>query len=286
MKGCDAVVHCAVGNDTVTIVGTRNVLSVAHELNLRRVIHLSSVAVYGSTAGVFDETCPHSPRGNAYAKRKVAAERICEEFIDLGTPVVILRPTIIYGPFSYAWTVSFANRIWSGRWGTFGRSGEGICNLVYVTDVVQAIYRALHEEAAVGETFNINGEEIISWNAYFQRFNEALGRQSLPTLNTWPVVIRSRLLSPVRAVGRFALNRFHGTLMNLHTKSALIARYMKITEYSLKLTPTLDQLKLYGLRVEYSIDKARQRIQYAPQVNVSQGLDLTVAWLRHHELLF
>jgi nucleoside-diphosphate-sugar epimerase len=285
MEGCDAVVHCAVGNERVTIDGTRNVLATASELGLRRVVHLSSVGVFGNTAGVIDENGARSGR-NAYAKRKIAAELICEQFIARGTPVVVLRPTIIYGPFSYAWTVSFANRLWSGQWGTFGRAGEGKCNLVYVTDVVQSIFRALESDQAPGQTFNVNGDEIITWNDYFVRFNEALGRPPLPAVNTWPIAVKSRLLFPVREAGRFALTRFNGTLMKLHAKSSLAAKYMKVTESSLKLTPTSDQLKLYGLDVEYPIDKARDRLGYSPQVSVSQGLEFGVAWLRQQGLLF
>lgn len=286
MEGCDAVVHCAVGNENVTISGTQNVLTAAHEMGLRRVVHLSSAGVYGNAAGVIAENGARTARGNAYAKRKIAAELICEQFIARGTPVVMLRPTIIYGPFSYAWTVSFANRLWSGQWGTFGRAGEGKCNLVYVTDVVQSIFRALQSDHAAGQTFNVNGDEIITWNEYFVRFNEALGRPPLPAVNTWPIAVKSRLLSPVRVAGRFALTRFNGTLMKLHAKSSLAAKYMKVTESSLKLTPTSDQLKLYGLDVEYTIDKARTRLDFTPQVSVSQGLEFSVAWLRQQGLLF
>ena len=286
MEGCDAVVHCAVGNEKVIIEGTRNVLATAQETGLRRIVHLSSVAVYGQAGGTIDENCPRVNRGNAYARHKVAAELVCEEFIARGAPIVILRPSIIYGPYSYAWTVSFANRLWSGQWGTFGRAGEGKCNLVYVTDVVQAIFRALKSETASGKTFNVNGEEIITWNEYFARFNEALGRPPLADLKTWPIAVKSRLLFPVREVGRFALTRFNSTLMNLHARSALAAKYMKVAESSLKLTPTSDQLKLYGLDVEYPIAQARNQLGYHPQVGVSQGLEFSAAWLRHQGLLF
>lgn len=286
MEGCDAVVHCAVGNKTVTVDGTRNVLTTARELGLRRIVHLSSVAVYGNASGIANETRAPAPRGNSYARQKIAAERVCEEFIAGGTPVVILRPSIIYGPFSYAWTVSFATRLGSGQWGTLGRAGEGQCNLVYVTDVVQAIFRALHSPAAVGETFNVNGEEIITWNDYFVRFNQALGRPPLAELNAWPIAVKSRLLFPVREAGRFALTRFNTTLMKLHAKSSLAAKYMKIAESSLKLTPTSDQLKLYGRDIEFPIGKAHTVLGYAPQVGLSQGLEFSVAWLRQQGLLF
>lgn len=286
MEGCDSVVHCAVGNDAVTVTGTRNVLETASDMGMRRVVHLSSVGVYGNTRGIVDESIRLPANGNAYARRKIAAELVCKEFIARGMPVVVLRPTIIYGPFSYAWTVSFANRLWSGKWGTFGRAGEGKCNLVYVTDVVQAIFRALQTENAPGHFFNINGNEIITWNEYFIRFNEALDRPPLPILKTWPVAIKSRALAPVRAAGRFALSRFNSTLMSVHSRSALAARYMKVTESSLKLTPTSDQLKLFGLDAEYPIHNAQRDLSYSPLININQGLEFSVAWLRQQNLLF
>ena len=67
------------GNDEVTVAGTQNVLATAHEMGLRRVVHLSSAGVYGNAAGIVDEKIARTRRGSAYAKRKIAAEQICED---------------------------------------------------------------------------------------------------------------------------------------------------------------------------------------------------------------
>jgi nucleoside-diphosphate-sugar epimerase len=285
LDGCDAVVHCAVGNERVTVTGTRNVLAAARRHHLRRVVHLSSVAVYGKSPGVIDETHPRHSRGNRYAQQKIAAEQVAEEYIEQGVPVVMLRPSIIYGPFGEAWTVSFAKRLVSGKWGTMGRRAEGKCNLVYVTDVVQAIYRALHAEDIEGEAFNINGADVITWNEYFTRFNAALGRQPLRPVNTLPIALKAQLLSPVRSAARYALARFGRAVLRLHAKSSSAAKYMKATESLLKLTPTSEQLKLYGVDAEYVIEKAKTKLGYTPRVETAQGLDFCVAWLRQHGLV-
>ncbi len=286
LDGCDAVVHCAVGNEHVTVTGTRNLLAAASQHRLDRIVHLSSVAVYGKAPGIIDEACPRRSKGSHYAELKIAAEKVCEEFIDRGTPVVVLRPSIIYGPFSEAWTVSFAKRLASGKWGTMGRRGEGNCNLVYVTDVVQAIYRALLAENAAGEFFNVNGDDVITWNEYFSRFNTALGREPLPAINTWPIAVKAQLLSPVRTSAKYALARFGRVAMRLHAQSSLAAKYMKATESLLKLTPTNEQLKLYGVRAKYVIDKAKDELGYAPRVGSKQGLEFCVAWLHQQGILY
>jgi nucleoside-diphosphate-sugar epimerase len=286
LDGCDAVVHCAAGDEQVTVTGTRNLLTAAGRHRLDRVVHLSSVAVYGKAGGIIDEACPRRSKGNPYAELKIAAEQVCEQFIDRGTPVVVLRPSIVYGPFGETWTVSFARRLASGKWGTMGKRGEGNCNLVYVTDVVQAIYRALVAENVAGEFFNVNGDDVITWNEYFSRFNAALGREPLPVNNTWPLAVKAKLLSPVRESARYALARFGRVATRLHAKSSLAAKYMRATESLLKLTPTNEQLKLYGVQVEYVIDKAKDKLGYVPRVDSQQGLEFCVAWLHQQGILY
>jgi len=285
LKDCDAVVHCAVGSEQVTVTGTRNVMSAACRHDIQRIVHLSSVAVYGKSPGTIVEDHPRHSRGNPYAQYKIEAETVCEEFMDQGLPIRVLRPSIIYGPFSEAWTVSFGKRLTSGKWGTFGKSGEGLCNLVYVTDVVQAIYRALHADEQVSGFFNVNGVEPITWNEYFTRFNDALQGPPLRQINPLPIALKARLFAPVRSTAKFALSRFGKSITALHAKSALAASYMSATESTLKLTPTREQLKLYAVRANYPIDKAHEQLGFWPQVDVNQGLSRSVAWLRQHGIV-
>ncbi|MCA9192636.1 MAG: NAD(P)-dependent oxidoreductase [Planctomycetales bacterium] len=286
MADCDAVIHCAVGNEEVTVRGTENVLAVAHEMRLERIVHLSSVAVYGEPTGIVPEDHPRNGSSSAYALHKISAENICEKYMQLGAPVVILRPTIVYGPFGYTWTVSFAHRLFSGKWGTFGKHGDGTCNLVYVTDVVQAAARALTSDRAVGATFNINGGDIVTWNEYFRRFNAALGQPPLKEQAIWPIAAKSRLMAPIRAAGRFGLSHCKDWLMSLNAKSALAAQYMRATESSLKVTPTAGQLRLFGRKVDYPNYHAKELLGYQPLVGVSQGVQTAAAWVRQKHLLF
>src|SRR5262249_1224162 len=51
MKGCDLVVHLARGSDQVLKRGLETVLNAAQRQGVHRLIHLSSVAVYGDRPG-------------------------------------------------------------------------------------------------------------------------------------------------------------------------------------------------------------------------------------------
>ncbi|MCA9188452.1 MAG: NAD-dependent epimerase/dehydratase family protein [Pirellulaceae bacterium] len=285
MHDCDAVVHCAVGNERVTVDGTRQVMDAAKRARLNRVVHVSSVAVYGKASGKIDEQHPQRSRGNTYAKYKIAAEREARHAMAQGLAVAILRPSIVYGPFSTAWTVSFAKRLTSGSWGTMGPRADGLCNLVYVSDVVQAVFCALREDQAAGEAFNVNGPEIITWNEFFQRFNAALQREPLRHVSPLPIALKAHLLGPVRTAAKQLLSHFGPWVFRLHAQSASAAKYMKATESLLKMTPTSEQLKLYAVRAEYDINKARETLGYAPLVGVDQGLRFCTEWLRQQMLI-
>ena len=64
-------------------------------------------------------------------------------------PGTILQPTIVYGPYSRPWTIDPADML---RYGTvvLPDHGEGICNAVYVDDVVSAMILAAQHPAAWG----------------------------------------------------------------------------------------------------------------------------------------
>ena len=121
-------------------------------------------AVYGDVSGNVDETYPYEYTGNPYGDSKIEAETICWEYYERGLPICILRPTIVYGPFSKLWTIEFAQGMQSGAWLLPQQYCQGICNLVYIDDLVSAIVLALQKQEAIGKAFNINGGENLKWN--------------------------------------------------------------------------------------------------------------------------
>jgi nucleoside-diphosphate-sugar epimerase len=99
MDGMEAVYHCAAqvplawdpgGRD-----GTGSVLQAAKDAKVRKVVYLSSSAVYGAPEKnpVMEET-PPAPR-EGYGRSKLAAEELCRRS---GLDVTILRPRTVLGP--------------------------------------------------------------------------------------------------------------------------------------------------------------------------------------------
>lgn len=186
-SGCDVVFHCAYGTSgsqrqraQVNREGTRRVLEAAATAGASRVVHLSTLMVYGRTAdGDLDETAPRRRFGNAYSDSKLEAERLALDFSRAGrVPVTVLQPTAVYGPFGGVWTEQVLKSLRSGRTILID-GGEGLANHVYVDDLVSAMLLAAVEEKAVGEAFLISAEEPATWRQMFGCFERMLG-ETLP----------------------------------------------------------------------------------------------------------
>jgi nucleoside-diphosphate-sugar epimerase len=285
MEGVSAVVHCVNGAGNIHVQGTQNVLHVARQAGVERVVHLSTAEVYGNVSGEIDETCPYQYTGQDYAEAKIEAEKLCWEACSHGLPVTVLRPSIIYGPFSTSWTIDVAARLQSGKWGVFQDFGEGICNLVYIDDLVAAVQLALSQDAAVGEALQINGPDVLTWNSYFQRFNRALDLPDLPILQPQASQLRSRVMDMAGATASVLLDHMGDAIWWLHRKSRLARRVLQIAKGSIDSTPSVRELQyLYNRKAHFSTAKAQQLLGYQPRVDLETGLQLSVQWLRHHGL--
>ncbi len=281
MSGVTAVIHCAIGSQDVIVRGTRNVLEAAHRQGVKRVVHLSTAEVYGNVSGPIDETCPYQYTGAAYGDSKIEAEKVCWEYHEKGLPLVVIRPPIVYGPFGRDFSVALARKLKSGKWGVFEEYGEGLCNLIYVSDLVAGIRLAVRREGAVGEAFNLSGPETITWNQYFRKFNAALGLPELTVKNPAGSQLRAAITEPIRASAKFILQRFEGSLKKAYQGSGKARYVMQRFERYMKTTPRLAELRLYNRDALYLSTKAQDVLGYRPRTDVDTGLKLTVGWINH-----
>ena len=141
--------HCAYGSDgqddsrrIVNAQGTRNVLDVALEHRIKRVVHTSTVTVYGNTPdGPLDESAPRQKTGFAYGDSKIEAEAAALSYVARGLSVAVVQPTVVYGPFGTTFTIKPLEQLKSGRV-ILVNGGDGLANLVYVDDVVSGMIAA------------------------------------------------------------------------------------------------------------------------------------------------
>ncbi|MBG6072394.1 MULTISPECIES: NAD(P)-dependent oxidoreductase [unclassified Polaromonas] len=169
LKGFDAVVNCVAGNAKSISQGAHALKEAAIHAGYPRIVHLSTMSVYGSVEGNIREDAHLNPNLGWYSRSKFNAEQHIREYALKGGEAVILRPGCVFGPNSELWVGRIARWLQSGRLGDLGVHGDGWSNLVYVDDVCQAIIAALKLpiEPKDVPTFNLAAPDSPRWNTYF-----------------------------------------------------------------------------------------------------------------------
>jgi nucleoside-diphosphate-sugar epimerase len=179
--GCDIVIHCASRIEpgvapelTSTCLGTLTVAKACAEAKAR-LIHISSSAVYGiPNVQVVDETVPHRPRhrNDTYGLAKIAAEANLRAFCRrYGLKAVILQPTMIFGPYSQEWTLTPLVMLQQSNI-VMPEGDRSVCNVVYVDDVVSAVFLAANVCGVSCESYLINGRDLPTWSEYLSRHTD------------------------------------------------------------------------------------------------------------------
>ncbi|MDX9981640.1 MAG: NAD-dependent epimerase/dehydratase family protein [Lentisphaeria bacterium] len=280
LEGITEIVHCAKGTPEVTVAGTRNLLAAAAQHPIRRVVHMSTAEVYGNVSGTVAESAPLQYTGDDYNRMKVDAEKICWEYIAKGLPIAILRPSIVYGPFSKNWSTRFAKLLIAGKWGVYEKYGQGKCNLIYVDDLVQAIACALSSAAAPGQAFNIVHPVIGTWNEYFAHFNAHLGLPPLKIIHSAQTLSKSAVIEPVRVLGRIVRDHFMEPVRLVADRIDLVKTLLKYTEAAVKSTPSPGEFQLFNREMELSPAKSQALLGFTPAHTLDRGLALTATWVR------
>lgn len=202
--GMDLIVHGAAALPlykpadihSTDVEGTANVLQAALRNNIRRVLHISSTAVYGiPDHHPIKEDDPLVGVGH-YGRAKIAAEQVCLEYRKKGLCVPIIRPKSFIGPerlgvfaLLYDWAKDGKNFPLPG-------SGKNRYQLLDVEDLGAAIYlAATADEKTANDTFNIGAKEFATMKEDFQAVLDYAGfGKRIITLPAAPLVLTLRVM--------------------------------------------------------------------------------------------
>jgi len=184
VAGADVVVHAAAALPiqasrasirSVNVGGTENVLHAAHEAGVRRVVFISSTAVYGvPEKHPIEESDPLVGVG-AYGESKIDAEGLCRV---AAVETTIIRPKTFIGTERLGVFEILFDWIREGRRiYTLGK-GYNHYQLLGVEDLVDAIVRAGHEPKAARETFNVGATEFGTVRSDLQALIDHAGSSS------------------------------------------------------------------------------------------------------------
>lgn len=194
----DAVINCVAGDADSIAKGAAALVDAALAAGRPRIIHLSTMAVYGHFEGIANEEAPFDPSLGWYAAAKCQAEQHMTRFGDNGGAAVVLRPGCVYGPGSALWVGRIGRWLQSGRIGDLGAGGDGWSNLVHVDDVCTAIVNGLGLELGAGDIrrFNLAAPDSPRWNDYFGDLADAIGATPLRRPGMRRMRLDARLFGP------------------------------------------------------------------------------------------
>ncbi|MDB5929087.1 MAG: NAD-dependent epimerase/dehydratase [Polaromonas sp.] len=209
LRGFDAVVNCVAGNARSIAAGTQVLAKAALKADCPRIIHLSTMSVYGPVEGTVHEEAPLNPGLGWYGRAKCEAERHVRQFVLQGGEAVVLRPGCVFGPGSELWVGRIGRWLRAGRLGDLGAGGDGWSNLVHVDDVCQAIIAALGLTVISGElpVFNLSAPDSPRWNAYFIDLALALQATPIRRISQRQLQLDTRLAGPPLKLAQMALKR-------------------------------------------------------------------------------
>ncbi len=236
----------------VNLEGTKNLFSavLASGQPLKRFLYCGSVGVMGYLREIpANEETPCFPT-NAYERSKLEAELwVLEEGRRRGVPVSAVRPAWVYGPGDKR-TFPIFSMIARRKFVMIGE-GETWIHPVYVSDLVRGIFQCTRSGETVGRCVILAGESPVHLKDLVGLISEATGVSPLPLKIPVPV-------------------------------ASVIAIGCEILYKPLRKQPPIHRRRLgFFLRDQsFDISLARRCCGYVPEINLPEGVRLTVAWYR------
>lgn len=231
--------------------GTRDLLQACIDARVKRFVFVSSVAVYGGsqTVGISEEH-PYAASGH-YSESKILAEEAVRELeANSDIEVVILRPCVIYGPGDHNFLPPLMESFIGGFFPLVS-GGKQLLDMVYVSDVADAIVLAGTAPQAAGQAYNITD-----------------GKQH-------------SIKEIVQAVERNLDRPFKGIYLPYfvaYVAAAVIYSISKLIKP--KADPLISPAGIRSLKKShhYKIEKIQEDLGYYAKVDLNDGIQRTLEW--------
>lgn len=181
LDGADLVFHCAYGWDDVdaveradNVVGSVNVARAVARRDGARLVHVSTMAIYGhDLPDVVDEDTPPRP-ATPYGETKLEVEQALRALADAeGIDLRVVRATKVFGPYDFGFTVRTVRSLLERRLWLI-EDGSGIVAPSYVDNLVHGLLLAAAAESR-GGTHLISDGVNLTWRELYGRFASITG---------------------------------------------------------------------------------------------------------------
>jgi nucleoside-diphosphate-sugar epimerase len=214
---------------------------------------------------------------------------------DQAVEVVTLRPSIVFGPRSQWFTAQIASDLLNGK-AYLVDEGAGICNTVYVDNLVTAMWNAAMTLEAANQDFIITDGERVTWRELYTAVADAISidiatvptlkKELLPEFNriikkqeTIKKVTHSRL---IRILKKLVASGITDTIENRFLQTAASSLGKNKLDDINTLLPNLDReiISLQQCQYVLPITKAKDLLGYQASISFSEGCQRTKYWIK------
>jgi nucleoside-diphosphate-sugar epimerase len=228
--------------------GTRQVLEMSLAAKVRKVVHMSSSAVFGAPdRNPVDDTTAPRPQED-YGRAKLAAEDLCRDFASRGLDVTIIRPRTIMGHGRLGIMQILFEWVREGKNIPVLGGGENLYQFIHADDLADAAMKAASRPGPA--TYNLGADTFGTMRETLEGLVRHAGTGSkVVSVPVGPAV----------------------TMMNLTSRAGVspLGAYHSL---------------MYGRSMYFALDRAKRELGWAPRFgNVEMFCDSYDWYLRHRK---
>ena len=296
--GCDRVLHAALGDRRQIVRMAGSIVRACTRAGVKRLVVLSSASVHTQAPqpGTDEETPLPRRQPMPYNLAKAEAESVIGRHVRKHSQgnltVGLLRPGVVYGPRS-RWIADIAASL-QAKTAWFVEGGRGICNGIYVDNLIHAIERALVADYSGAEAFLVGDHETYSWRTLYSAIAEAVSVDLRTVVELDPPDFKVT-----------AAERVQGILGSTVVQAGLPYLPSAVKDAGRRLLapmpgddplgwhipkrpepcPTRELALLQQCLWKFPTAKAEQVLDYHPQVSFEDGMRRSIGWLRFAGLI-
>ncbi|MDO8619178.1 MAG: NAD-dependent epimerase/dehydratase family protein [Candidatus Daviesbacteria bacterium] len=239
----------------INVTGVKNILESCNEFKIKRLIHVSTVGIYGSGKNIITETSPLR-LVDQYAKTKSKAEELIRTYREkFNLPVVIIRPTIGFGPRdTRPGFIDLFRLVNKGLYFPIG-NGENYFHVFYIENLIDALMLAATKKEAIGEDFIIGDYPVPKMKDVIKNIYQVEGKK-------FPKIYIPFYLA-------FLAAHFFDIAQKIGLPAPLTSK---------RLTFITEDRR-------YDISKATKVLGYKSKVSLSEGVKRTYEWYKQNGYL-
>lgn len=293
-KGCDVVIHSILGSPGLIRGTAAPTYKAAQKAGVKRIVYLSSMVVHRSAPAI--GTTEASPLVEkqpfpAHPAKIYAEHKLMQLRKNGAVEVVIFRPGIVFGPRS-RWVSELATQLSQGS-AYFINEGKGICNSVYIDNLIHGIQLGLTAPQADGEAFFVGDREIVTWLDFYRPFAEAFGVDptQIPSLevpdfpHSWKQELSGSIFNSqfVQKLLASIPKDLKQKLKRKKQNQPALEIVKKVAEIkpAIKIEPVVTEMMAELQQSQYKLpfSKAERILGYAPIVSFNEGCQRSLEWL-------